>query len=213
MLTALFAGYDALLTDMDISIIHNPLLYMPLNHTWEFQLEPYEFNSGWYYTQSSAAAIRMQHEVLDIYDGLVNLDDQQAYNRWVRAYRHLRDAELKQRLFPLSRQLFPNGQGDHYGLPEGVIQHNNWMLGEGKRARQREKGFYLYNSTLTDLKVAEFLATQPDTPTMQSHSPLLVCNECVVCQSMTPSALPLRDHFPGPLKTSNFTLYAGDAPL
>ena len=47
VITALFAHYNVILSDMDISIIHNPLLYMPLNHTWEMQLEPLEWCTGW----------------------------------------------------------------------------------------------------------------------------------------------------------------------
>ena len=207
VLTSLFAGYDTLLCDMDISIIHNPFLYMPLSHTWEMQLEPAEFNTGWYFSKASAQSIRMQHELLDVYDSHDGADDQVSFNLWVKAYRSLRPKELKEDLFTLNRALFPNGQGDHYASASGVIQHNNYLVGvEAKRTRQKEKGLALYNADSTNAKLAEAKASQSPPSTSS-----LVCDECVACQSMKPSAPPLRDHFPGPLKTTDFTPYF-DAP-
>jgi len=210
VLTALFAGYDILLSDMDIQIIHNPLLYMPLNHSWEMQLEPDEWCSGWYYNQASPLTIRMQHEVLDVFDRLDHLDDQQAYNRWIKAYRMMRDRELRQHLFPLNRLLFPNGEGIHYASKSGVIQHNNWIMkAEDKRTRQRAHGLYPYNKQETDAKVAQFMANQPDAEKLMNHDSLLVCNECETCKTMTPTLPALRAKFPGPLTVTDIGPYAG----
>jgi hypothetical protein len=210
VLTALFAGYDILLTDMDIHIIHNPLLYMPLNHSWEMQLEPNEWCSGWYYNKASPLTIRMQHEVLDVFDRLDHLDDQQAYNHWIRAYRLLKDPELRRHLWSLNRQLFPNGEGIHYASKQGVIQHNNWIMkAVDKRIRQKQHGLHPYNKDATDAKVKEFMTTNPDEQKLLHHDSLLVCDECTVCKDYHPALKPLREKYPGPITVADIAPYEG----
>jgi hypothetical protein len=179
---------------------------MPLNFTWEMQLEPSDWNTGFYYQQANAIAIRAHHETMELYDRLVRMPDQEAYNRWILAYRLLRAPELRQHLFPLSRTLFPNGEGAHYGSAQGVIQHCNWVeSAEKKRSRMREKGLWIYNKQETDSRLQQ---AQSKTTT----DSLLQCTECEACKRMQPSAPPLRKQWPGELTVTDLGPYRGDDP-
>ena len=235
VLTSLLAGYNTVLTDMDISLVHNPFLYMPLTHDWEIQLEPHELCTGWYYNAASATSIRIQAEVLHLLERYVNnkLDDQAMYNVWM-AYRlfvHSED-DLARYIFPLNRQLFPIGQ--HYGDTRAVLWHNNWLTSaDKKRNRSRLTNTYLYDETETvaatkayidrlSLNVTRFDASGNRTAIWRAvnghavatppSSHLLVCKVCVPCANNTPAAPPLRSTFPGPLLTHNFTQYGSAWP-
>ena len=193
-LTSLLAGYPTLLSDMDISIIHNPFLFMPLVHACEMQLEHIEWCTGWYYCQPTSFCIRMQVEVLTALQQKPEIDDQKVYNEWIRWHRYQAPDILPQYIFPLKRSLYPNGQ--RYGLEGAIIQHNNFLYTAGdKRKRVVEQQMLIYHEEAT---------------TAQGQ---LVCNDCVVCKNQTPSAPPLRARWPGPLMVADFTPYTDDAPI
>ena len=55
---------------------------------------------------------------------------------------------LSQHILILAPGVFPSGQ--HWTVPSGVIQHNNWIVGaERKRDRQRSAGFLVYDEAAT----------------------------------------------------------------
>ena len=81
VLTALLAGHNALLSDMDISFVHNPLLYMPLLHYWEMQLEPTEWCTGLYYVQANRFTIDMEMAVIQGIRRNTDKDDQEIFNK------------------------------------------------------------------------------------------------------------------------------------
>ena len=156
----------------------------------------------------------MQHEVLDTLDRLTGLDDQQAYNRWIRAYRLIKTDELKQHLWALNRLLFPNGEGVHYASKPGVVQHNNWIMrAVDKRIRMKQHGLHPYNKDATDAKVKQFLASNPDEKTLLHHDSLLVCDECTACKNFHPALPPLREKYPGPITVASIAPYEGAATL
>ena len=227
VLISLLAGYNTVLTDMDISLVHNPFLYMPLQHDWEIQLEPHELCTGWYYNAASANAIRMQTEVLHLMEHHTENDDQVMYNVWT-AYQLFLDSadEVKRRIFPLNRQLFPIGQ--QFGDTKAVLWHNNWLMtADEKRNRSVEKGVYLYQQADTTAATMAYIAQLPADATRVDEmgqpwpiwdratapaAPLLVCSVCSVCDTVVPAVSPLRSTFPGPLLTTNFSEYAAPWP-
>ena len=214
VLTSLLAGYHTLMSDMDISFVNNPLLYMPLTHQWEMQLEPREFCTGFYYNTASAFSIRMQTEVLNGVELYPHRDDQVMYNKWVEWHHYMTPLAMERSLFPLSEQLFPNGQ--HYASKQAVIHHNNWLTtADEKRQRARKEGLYLYNATATQRRQQE--AQQRSNASSGSsssgwrplQSTLLSCDFCFACEKMVPPVPPLRMRFPGPLLVTNFSAYGG----
>ena len=82
VLTALLAGHNVVLSDMDISFVHNPLLYMPLSHYWEMQLEPHEWCTGLYYVQANPFTIQMESAILMGVRRNKDKDDQEIFNKW-----------------------------------------------------------------------------------------------------------------------------------
>jgi len=220
VLTSLLAGYNTFLCDMDIQFIHNPFLYLPLQHYWEMQLEPIEWCTGFYYNKMNDWTITMQMEVLAGISANPLIDDQEVYNKWIAYHRLITPEILNSQLFPLDYELFPIGK--QYGSPTAVIQHNNWLFGANdKRQRQIKWGLLLYNQTKTEQKKAEYQellkkqsdsnSTSPPPPRLNypSHPSLLVCEYCVACESMKPKLPPLRATWPGPLIITNFTGYRG----
>ena len=234
VLTSLLAGYNTVLTDMDISLVHNPFLYMPLSFDWEVQLEPHELCTGWYYNAASPIAIRMQTEVLHAMAQHPDMDDQVAYNVWAAYQLYVSsDADVRQYVFPLSRELFPIGQ--HFGGPHAVLWHNNWLeSAKEKRQRLRDRNMYLYQEAETAAAAAAYVAQLPfgmtsvdekgvRSPIWRSVNgsgvaatppsvPLLVCASCAPCVGLTPSVPPLRSTFPGPLLTHDFADYTAPWP-
>ncbi len=213
VLTSLLAGYDVLLSDMDIALISNPFLYMPLSHTWEMQLEPSDFCTGWYFTKSNVLSIRMQVEALHILQSRMDLgikaDDQLVYNTWFAYQQFLDPVNIATYVFPLSRGLFPIGREGGYGQPGAVLFHNNW-LGEAweKRARAREQNLTLWNEAETTIKLTQARAAG----TAGGSTSLLVCDPCVRCEGVVPNVKPLRDTFPGPLLTEDLKPYGEPMP-
>ena len=88
VLTALLTGHNVLLSDMDISFVHNPLLYMPLSHYWEMQLEPIEWCTGFYYVQSNPFTVQMESAVIAGIRRNKDKDDQEIFNKWYKAQPH-----------------------------------------------------------------------------------------------------------------------------
>ena len=231
VLTALLAGHNVVLSDMDISFVHNPLLYMPLQHYWEMQLEPQEWCTGLYYVQSNPFTIQMEIAVLMGIRRNKDKDDQEVFNKWIMYHRIQMPEVIEQQLFPLDRILFPIGKD--YGQLNGVVQHNNWMNGAPqKRERQREHGLFLFNHTATNTSVVEWLAGEAGkgvnvtgvkyvvgeekAVVALSHpewratttSELLQCDVCVACNAMKPPVEPLRTAWPG--KSNKLVFTAGD---
>ena len=234
VLTSLLAGYNTLLTDMDISLVHNPLLYMPLQHDWEVQLEPHELCTGWYYNAATPIAIRMQSEVLYAMAQHPDLDDQVAYSVWTAYQLYVSGGDdVRRTVFPLNRRLFPIGQ--QFGAPDAVLWHNNWLLtADEKRQRMHEHNIYLYQQNNTADAAAAYIAQLPPESTRLDESGrrwpvwrpvngsgvvasgpaevLLVCAVCEPCVGLVPAVKPLRATFPGPLLTHNFTDYTAPWP-
>jgi len=76
VIATLLLGHDMILCDLDVIFIHNPLLYMPLIHDWEFQLEPHHFCAGFYFNRACTFTVEMQ---MQVFQGILNrreLDDQ-----------------------------------------------------------------------------------------------------------------------------------------
>ena len=215
VLTSLLAGYHTLMSDMDISFVNNPLLYMPLTHQWEMQLEPREFCTGFYYNTASAFSIRMQTEVLNGVELYPHRDDQVMYNKWIEWHHWMTPQAHGATTSSRSvSTLFPNGQ--HYASKQAVIHHNNWLTtADEKRQRARKEGLYLYNATATQRRQQE--AQQRSNASSGSsssgwrplQSTLLSCDFCFACEKMVPPVPPLRMRFPGPLLVTNFSAYGG----
>ena len=234
VLTSLLAGYHTLLSDMDISLVHHPLLYMPLSFDWEVQLEPHELCTGWYYCAATPTAIRMQSDVLHAMAQHPDMDDQVAYSVWAAYQLYVSsDADVRQHIFPLSRRLFPIGQ--QFGSGDAVLWHNNWLeTADEKRQRMRDYNIYLYQEAETAAAATAYVAQLPSEATEVDkrgrRSPmwrpvngseavatppsasLLVCSICTPCIGLTPSVKPLRSTFPGPLLTHDFTDYTAPWP-
>ena len=234
VLTSLLAGYNTVLTDMDISLVHNPFLYMPLQFDWEIQLEPHELCTGWYYNAASPIAIRMQSDVLYAMAQHPDMDDQVAYSVWMAYQLYVTaEAELRQHVFPLNRQLFPIGQ--QFGSADAVLWHNNWLTtADEKRDRMRDKNLYLYQETETRAATSAYVSQLPAEATSVDETgkrlpvwralngggvvatppttSLLVCAVCAACVGLTPAVAPLRATYPGPLLTDNFTDYTAPWP-
>lgn len=213
VLATLLAGYTAILTDMDILFMHNPLLYMPLTHDWEMVLEPQEWCTGFYVNKPTALNIAMQTQVIA---GMINFpkfDDQKIYNEWIRYHRFVVKETIDNQLFALDMQLFPNGK--NFGNFSAVIQHNNWILGTmAKMQRTARWGLWLYDQTHSDEAIQQYLLTsnstgKSDVKHLYQPNKLLQCTVCEVCGNYVPAVPKLRDTFPGPLLTSNFEPYRG----
>ena len=82
VLTALMAGYNVVLSDMDIAFIHNPLHYMPLSHYWEMQLEPHEWCTGLYFVQCNPFTVQMETAITLGVRRNNDKDDQEVFNKW-----------------------------------------------------------------------------------------------------------------------------------
>ena len=212
----LAAGYDIVMVDMDISLIKNPLLYMPLTHALESQvdkLEPLEsgehFCTGFYYARSGPVSINMHtHYVWLIVNLPGNGDDQTAMKLWYMYHSKLDPFGMKYHVFRLNHHLFPVGFEEHYGDKRAVIQHNNRIQGAvAKRKRVAQRNLLLYNASATAIK----LSARPRRRISSSNSAhteavvigtsesvsttALVCDVCTVCDE-TPHLPPLRSEFP-----------------
>lgn len=212
VLTALLAGYTAVLSDMDIIFTQNPFLYLPMQHDWEMALEPHEFCTGFYLNKPTALNVEMQSQVIA---GMLNrpeLDDQTIYNEWIHYHRTIGKSTMDRHLFPLNSELFPNGQ--RFGVHHGVIQHNNWVQGaDNKREKAKRLFLWLHNANQTDEAVNEFLAKNQVKETDQSikyrSGSLLQCDACRTCFMFEPNKPKLRNTWPGPLLNSTFDYYRG----
>ena len=230
VLAALQAGHNAVLSDMDIAFVHNPLLYMPLAHYWEMQLEPQEWCTGLYFVQCNPFTLEMETQVALGVRRNPQWDDQVIFNKWIDFHRMYMPAVMEQQLFPLDRTLFPIGKD--YGAKGAVVQHNNWMFSAGeKRERQRAHGLYLFNHNATlqaveawkrgkrqqgvnvssvQFTVASDAAakTRIDLTLLRGEwlldGSLLQCDACAACDKSTVAVSPLRTTWPGKLLRESF---------
>ena len=230
VLTALLAGHNALLSDMDIAFVHNPLQYMPLTHYWEMQLEPSEWCTGLYFVQSNPFTVQMETAVVTGIRRNRNKDDQEIFNKWISYHRLYMPDVMEEQLFPLDRRLFPIGK--EYGQWGAVVQHNNWAFGATeKRQRQHRRGLYLFNQTTTKAAVEEWVRGKEaaglnmtsvrftigtnagagvvfDAAALRGQwtvdGALLQCEVCVACNNMTIPLPPLRNEWPGKLLRDSF---------
>ena len=235
VLISLLAGYNTVLSDMDISLVHNPFLYMPLSFDWEIQLEPDDLCTGWYYNAATPLAIRMQAEVLYAMGQHPQYDDQVLYNAWAAYQLFINSDDFVRRfIFPLNRELFPNGKS--FATSNAVLWHNNWLTtAQEKRERMKQHMIYLYQEAETQSAVKAYVAQLPvgltngterdnnkpvwramngssSRTAISPPNPLLVCAVCTACVNLTAAQPPLRSTFPGKLLISNFTNYTSPWP-
>lgn len=197
---SLLAGFNTMVLDLDVTLVQNPLLYLPMQHWLEIQLDnedPQTVNAGFYYVQSNAFNILMCLQVMHmIVPG--HGDEQDNFNRYLARSIKYFPLLMKDEIMILSPRVFPSGR--QWNLASGVIQHNNWIEGSTKkRERQKDKGYLIFDQQQTQNKL--------DNQTADQNFPL-VCHECTGCALYKALVEPLRHEVGGPLLTTQFRDYS-----
>ena len=195
VLTALLAGYDAMQVDVDVTFVHNPLLYLPMRHWLEVQRDKEEsLNTGLYFARSNAFTILLHLELMTMVRYGAVGDDQENMNRWLARMWTLMPQLIDEQVLILSPALFPSGQ--HWNLNSGVIQHNNWVMGANtKLSRMAAAGYAVYDANATNARVQG----RVNASVASLNESLLMCKACTGCEGKVPTAPRLREKVAEPM--------------
>ena len=137
ILSALYLGYKILITDADIVLFKNPLLY--LNCTTcdiEIQSDHIEDNSGFYLARPTTGAILLHQRMLDIANSSSKTSNQKALKRALKSMTKknlIKVGHMDKALFPCGIYYFEKASRmweEDNVCHECVMVHNNWIVGK-----------------------------------------------------------------------------------